>query len=437
MKVLLVCHGYPPTGVAGVERLSAQTARSLIGRGHEVTVLTRNPSEVPTTLALQHEIRDGVPVVSIVGAGMTFERFPGYEPALERIFERMLVEVSPDAVLISHLLHHSPGYVELAHRWGIPVIVELHDFFMVCPRIHLQRRSGELCDGPEGGSACARHCFGDQVDAELRWALRSRSFGDALRAADEVLAPSQFVADAFAEARGRERPIRIVSNAVAPMGPVLRSSPHSDAPLRIASIGVTVEHKGFQVVVEALRLAALPSASYTIFGVALPPLAAELHAAAALVPGLELRLANGFAPAHLPVLLADVDVLVVPSIVAETYSIVVREAFACGVPVIASRIGALPAAIREGDNGWLFEAGDAADLALLLQRLSADRGLLIRAAAGIRDGDVTSVAARTDRIEAHLGAVVAAAQESERPRIDPELGLMRDALARADTGFSS
>jgi glycosyltransferase involved in cell wall biosynthesis len=437
MKVLLVCHGYPPTGVAGVERLTAQTAGELSERGHEVTVLTRQPSKAPATLALRREIRDGVPVVSIVGADSTFERFPGHESALDRIFERMLIELLPDVVLVTHLLHHSPGYVEVAHRWGVPVVLELHDFFMLCPRIHLQRRSGELCGGPEGGSACARHCFGDQADPELRWALRSRSFADAVRAADKVLAPSQFVAEAFAAARGHDRPIHVVDNAVAPLGPVLRPEPEPGAPLRLASIGVTVEHKGFQVVVEALRLAALPSASYTIFGVALPPLSGELHDAADRVPGLELSLANGFAPAHLPVLLADADVLVVPSIVPETYSIVAREAFACGLPVIASRIGALPTAIRPDDNGWLFEPGDATDLAELLRRLHHDRGMLRRAASGIRADDVTSVAARSDRVEALLEEASSHAVEHGEPRGTPELELMREALAVADTRSSA
>jgi glycosyltransferase involved in cell wall biosynthesis len=437
MKVLLVCHGYPPTGVAGVERLSSQAAAELTGRGHEVTVLTRQPSEAPATLALRREIRDGISVVSIVGAGSTFERFPGYEPALEQIFERMLIESSPDVVLITHLLHHSPGYVQVAHRWGVPVLLELHDFFMMCPRVHLQRRSGELCAGPEGGKACAAHCFGDQPDAELRWALRSRSFADALRAADQVLAPSRFVADAFAPIRGGSRPIRIVENPVAPLGPVLRSEPRPDAPLQLASIGVTVEHKGFQVVVEALRLADLPSVSYTILGVALPPLSQELHAAADRVRGLELRLGNGFVPSHLPALLADADALVVPSIVPETYSIVTREGMACGLPVIASRIGALPAAIREGDNGWLFEPGNAVELAELLQRLDHDRDMLRRAAEGIRADDVTTLAARSDRLESLLLEAVSSARGLGEPLDAPELELMREALAAADARSSS
>jgi glycosyltransferase involved in cell wall biosynthesis len=428
MKVLLVCHRYPPVGVAGVERISAQTAEALIERGHDVTVLTRQPSESPSTPALRRDTRAGVPVVSIVGGGLDSERFPTHESVLERIFERMLIELAPDVVLVAHLMSHSPGYVGVAHRWGIPVVLELHDFFALCPRAHLQRRSGELCDGPEGGAACARHCFKDQRDAHMRWALRAQSFAEAVLRADEVLAPSRFVATAFESLREGGAPIRLLDNAVAPMGPTLRVEPEAAAPLRLALIGVTVEHKGFQVVVEALRRAALPAARYTIFGALLKPLLDELRDAADGVPGLELHLVSGISPPQLPVLLADVDAVVVPSIVPETYSIVAREAFACGLPVIASAIGALPDAIRPGDNGWLFEPGNATDLAALLQRLDGNRRLLRRAAAGILPEDTTSVAARTDRIEALL---VELADRDDPHGGDPagaELRLMREAL---------
>ena len=88
----------------------------------------------------------------------------------------------------------------------------------------------------------------------------------------------------------------------------------------------------------------------TIFGTALEPGAAELREAAEEAPDLQLRLYGGFEPAFLPVLLADADLMLVPSLVPETFSIVVREAFACGLPVIASRIGALPEAIRDGSR---------------------------------------------------------------------------------------
>lgn len=432
MKILLVSHSYPPLGVAGVERLTAQTAEELSRRGHEAVVFTRDAGELPRTLDLRRDVRAGVPVVTMVGGGSTFERFPVYEPIQDRIFERVLTEIEPDVVLITHLLGHSPGYVEVAHRWGIPVVLELHDFYIKCPRAHLERRSGELCDGPENGKACARHCFGDQPESTLRWALRARSFGDALRSADAVLAPSPYVAAAFAAERGDYGAIEIIENSVAPFGPILHEESVPGGPLRLASIGVTVKHKGFETVVEALRLSQIPRAVYTIHGVALPPLSHEMQRAADNIPGLTLRLANGFVPGHLPALLADADAVVVPSVVPETYSIVAREAFALGIPVIASRIGALPEVIRQGENGWLFEPGDATDLAVLLRRLHDEPELLRRARAGIRSDDVTTVEERTDQVESLLHSVCGA---GSRPAGWPgaaEDALMREALVAAE-----
>jgi glycosyltransferase involved in cell wall biosynthesis len=55
-------------------------------------------------------------------------------------------------------------------------------------------------------------------------------------------------------------------------------------------------------------------------------------------------------------------VVVLPAIWPETFSIVIREANLMGLPVIASRIGAIPEAIEEGVNGFLFKPGDREDL---------------------------------------------------------------------------
>ena len=48
---------------------------------------------------------------------------------------------------------------------------------------------------------------------------------------------------------------------------------------------------------------------------------------------------------------------------------VIREAFALGVPVIASRLGALQSLVEDGQNGMLFKPGDAKDLLRVLQQL--------------------------------------------------------------------
>jgi glycosyltransferase involved in cell wall biosynthesis len=61
--------------------------------------------------------------------------------------------------------------------------------------------------------------------------------------------------------------------------------------------------------------------------------------------------------------LRNATIVVVPSIVEEVFGLVASEAFAFGKPVIASNIGGLPEVIREGETGWLVEAGNISSLA--------------------------------------------------------------------------
>ena len=55
--------------------------------------------------------------------------------------------------------------------------------------------------------------------------------------------------------------------------------------------------------------------------------------------------------------------LVSPSASYETFGLVVVEAFACGVPVVASRLGAMAEIVEDGRTGLLFTPGDPDDLA--------------------------------------------------------------------------
>lgn len=71
----------------------------------------------------------------------------------------------------------------------------------------------------------------------------------------------------------------------------------------------------------------------------------------------------------------DSSVVVLPSECYETFGRVVIEAFACGRPVVVSRIGGPMELVREGASGLLFDPGDANDLAGKLLTLLKDDGL--------------------------------------------------------------
>jgi glycosyltransferase involved in cell wall biosynthesis len=74
-------------------------------------------------------------------------------------------------------------------------------------------------------------------------------------------------------------------------------------------------------------------------------------------------------------LMKNASFLVVPSEWYEVLPLTIVEAFACGLPVIGSRLGNLSELIQHGYSGLLFEPGNAEDLADTIQRLWKDKPL--------------------------------------------------------------
>ena len=70
--------------------------------------------------------------------------------------------------------------------------------------------------------------------------------------------------------------------------------------------------------------------------------------------------------------------IVVPSIWTETFGIVAAEAMSHGIPVVVSRIGALPELVRDGESGLLAEPANVQDFAEKISRIWNDPALARR-----------------------------------------------------------
>lgn len=71
-------------------------------------------------------------------------------------------------------------------------------------------------------------------------------------------------------------------------------------------------------------------------------------------------------------------VSVLPSLVGESFGVVILESFASGTPVVASRVGGIPEVVEDGVDGLLVEPGDIMELADALEALFADKRLWAR-----------------------------------------------------------
>lgn len=208
----------------------------------------------------------------------------------------------------------------------------------------------------------------------LRWRLER---------ADALVAISDAVAAQF------ER-IEVVHDGLArPVAPAPRAAARAALGLPadafvVALIGRVSDWKGQDVLARAL--AEVPNAVGLVVGDGVPGSGAEADLdALARDLGVADRLHRTGFRADLADPLGAADVLVVPSTRPEPLGQVALEGSAAGLPVIASRGGGLPEAVRDERTGLLTPPGDAAALAAALRRLRDDPTLRARLGAAGRE----------------------------------------------------
>ena len=157
--------------------------------------------------------------------------------------------------------------------------------------------------------------------------------------------------------------------------------------------------------VEACRLAGLPMR-----------FAGDAAAHPAVRPEDDASFFMTRSPADLADFYRGARVIVVPSIWTETFGIVAAEAMSHGIPVVASRLGALQGTVRDGETGLLAEPGNVADFAAKIGRLWSDRELARRLGRNARMRVQTDFShqAHFDRLVRIYSEVIAQADANRR-----------------------
>lgn len=401
MRLLYVVHQFFPDCHSGTEQHCLAAAKEAMRRGDDVTVLSlhwdHDRDWPPITLFEQPY--DGVRVLRLnhwrrINPNDVLRDYENLH--LEGWFGRVLDDVRPDAVHCFHLRQLGSNLIGVAKRRGVRVAVSLMDFWFLCPRFTLLKGDGALCGGPpDGGAGCvachhpelagavadpAAPPLTDTPPARLH-ALLARPAQQLanLAAADAVFAPSRFLADLFARNGFAHPRLEVVPYGLEPGRIVPIPTARPRAPLRLGFCGVLSPWKAPHLCVDAVRDSAA-NVVLTVHGRTDEPMFQGyidgVRARAAGDP--RITFAGAYAAGDAARVFADMDVLLVPSTWYENTPFVVLEAFAAGVPVIASDLGGLSEVVRDGHNGLLFRAGDAAALRTAIERLAGDPALYRR-----------------------------------------------------------
>ena len=149
MRILLVSYRFPPDTVGGLERYTEGLAAELVKAGHIVTIVARRTEPGRANIRLLRErLPNGTLLYRVIGPDVRFDRFLENHEQLDRLFTLAVLESKPDIVHINHVMGFSPRILQIAQQFGAAVVLSLHDFFVACPRVHLRKTSGDLCNGP-------------------------------------------------------------------------------------------------------------------------------------------------------------------------------------------------------------------------------------------------------------------------------------------------
>jgi glycosyltransferase involved in cell wall biosynthesis len=394
MRILHVTHRFLPHHVAGTEVYAAALCRGLRERGHTQQIFTGDPEAD----AAHADDWEGLPVHAIpwgVGGwrGPVSTFLAGFfNPAVERRFAQVYAEFQPEVVHVHHLMGLSPALPAIARRHGARVVVTLHDYWFVCSNTWLYRWHGAVCPGPGWGyycGGCAAHRLGLRPNPLLMtltapiFVARTAVLRRALLTAHRLIAPSQIVARLFARHGVPPERIAVVPHGLTEASPAPARADDRPRSLRFVYVGSLIRPKGAHIAIQAFDRVSDPRAQFHLYGdlTADPGYTAELRGLAHH-PGIEFK--GPVARDQVKEVLLGADILLLPSLWYEAFSIIVDEALQAGLPALASDHGAPAERIVAEVNGLTAPPGDVEAWQRQMQRLVDDPALIARLSRGIQ-----------------------------------------------------
>lgn len=273
---------------------------------------------------------------------------------------RLIQHNMPDLVYVNNIAHHiSPSILDVFRSLGLPVVMYVNDYKIICPNSLLLNRAGvcEKCKGRRYYNALIHRCKRDSLIPSAvacieAYAHYHKRIYDSVRA---FLAPSQFCKERLVEFGVDGEKIFVVPNFVSPED--FRPKDTSSEPFCVY-FGRLSREKGLKVLIEAAKVC-----GHKLLIIGDGELKSSLVRYAEELGAGNVSFRDGMGFDELMTTVGASLFTVFPSLCYETFGRSILESFALGKPVVASRIGAIDELVDDGIDGLLCEPGDHEDLA--------------------------------------------------------------------------
>lgn len=377
MKILVCSNIYPPKFVGGAELIAHYQNIALRAAGHEVSVFAGDSQSTSDHYEVFDDEFDGIPVRRIRLNALDFNsgNVNFCHPEVEACFESLIQQLRPDVVHFHNIVGLSVKIVRLARETGARTIVTLHDHWGFCFKNTAMKSEFEQCRDTTACHECQSH-VDDGRERRIPMRMRRSFFAVSASEVDAFVSPSRYLAESYVSAGFPATRMHVIWNGIDVERFSRVSRDRSGRKVRFTFVGHFGRHKGVHTLLRALPLVS----KRAMIHVNLVGDGEERREYERILAtngcGKQVRFWGKVANHNMDRVYSETDVLVLPSIWRENQPVSITEAMASGCAVIASDLGGSRELVVDGVTGFVFEAGNEAELARRLSRFLDDEALV-------------------------------------------------------------
>ena len=362
LRICYLTHCFFPDKSGGTERFVLNLAKEQQRAGNDVRIITLGKRDIH---CYHHRVQnilyenfeyEGLPVTQLryqrTPRGLYYDAFLDEEPSMAAFAQIILDEYHFDLI---HAAYPQPfaAFLKVCRMQKVPYLVTTTDFNVMCHYSTLVNKSGQFCISSNKGAQCRKDCKTYGLKDPLK---RYQKASELLWGAGYITAPSEFVARVLAPEFDK-LPILVVPHGISKD---FHPTCNRIQTRRFVYAGTLSGLKGVHLLLEAFHKISGNDLILDIYGDGDAKYISQLKALAKGDSRIVFH--GGISNSEIAQVYQNSDCVIVPSIWFETYNFVLREALACGCLVVASEIGAMPEAMAEGRNGFLFPVGNVTAL---------------------------------------------------------------------------
>jgi len=375
VKIVFITFLFDPQLGGGASQVVYDLAQGMANLGNEVSVITSSSKNDQKTY-----FDNNIQVYQIFAPNLywiyekdnqtnnkkfIFQLIDTWNPFVKSKVKSILQNVMPDIVHVHKLRGLSPSVWSAAKEANIKKIIHTcHDYELISPQGLLEGKIGELS---------LKRAFPLNFYQKIR-ANSSNSVTD-------VITPSKLLGQKhidFGLFKFANKSIipnsHGLSRKIIEENRKLLNSNFGSKDLKILYLGRVVKEKGVGVICDLISKFEKEDLNIKLIIVGSGQYETQLKKEYKDCQNISF-LGSNYSPEKYK-FLEQSDLLVVPSLVPESFGIVVTEAFAFGKPVVASNIGAIPELIEDGYNGFLFEPNNIEQLENIIKKIYDNKTIL-------------------------------------------------------------